>query len=327
MFAYLIRRVAYAFPILLGVNVLLFVLFFFVNTPDDMAETILGEKRVTQEQIENWKREHNYHLPRFVNLQEGFPAALTQTIFWQKSMHLFALEFGHSDVDNSKISDEIKRRFPYSLCLTLPIFMASLLINIFVAMIVAFYRATYIDYTALVICVLMMSISALFYIIGGQYIFAIALRLAPVSGFDAEFPHTLKFLVLPVVIGLVSSIGSGVRYYRTIFLEEINKDYIRTARAKGLGEGTVLFKHALRNALLPILTNVIVSIPFLIMGSLLLENFFGIPGLGNYMIEAISKQDFAVLRSMVFLLSGLYVLALTLVEISYSIADPRIRLQ
>lgn len=327
MLAYLIRRIAYAFPILLGVNILLFILFFFAFTPDDMAETILGEKRVTQEQIENWKREHNYHLPRFVNMQERFPATVTQTIFWQKSMHLFAFDFGHSDVDNSNISNEIKRRFPYSLYLAVPIFFASLLINVAVAMVVAFYRATYIDYIALVVCVLMMSISALFYIIGGQYIFAILLRLAPVSGFDSEFPHTLKFLALPVVIGLVSSIGSGVRYYRTIFLEEINKDYIRTARAKGLGEGTVLFKHALRNALLPILTNVIVSIPFLIMGNLLLENFFGIPGLGNYMIQAISKQDFAVLRAMVFLLSFLYIVALTLVEISYSIADPRIRLQ
>jgi peptide/nickel transport system permease protein len=327
MFAYLVRRIAYAFPILLGVILLLFVLFFFVNTPDDMAETILGEKRVTQEQIENWKREHNYHLPPFLNMNEGFPAMFTQTIFWQKSMHLFALDFGHSDVDNSKIIDEIKRRIPYSVALSLPVFLASLIITTIVAMIVAFYRATYIDYMALIVCVFMMSISLLFYIIGGQYLFAIHLRLAPVSGFDTQFPHTIKFLVLPVVIGLIGSIGGGVRYYRTIFLEEINKDYVRTARAKGLGEGTVLFKHALRNALLPILTNVIVSIPFLIMGSLLLENFFGIPGLGNYTIDAISKQDFAVIRAMVFLGSLLYIGGLILVEISYTIADPRIRLQ
>ncbi len=327
MFAYLVRRIAYAFPILLGVNILLFILFFFVNTPDDMAETILGEKRVTQEQIENWKREHNYHLPRFINLQERLPATFTQTIFWQKSMHLFAFDFGHSDVDNSKISDEIRRRLPYSVAVALPVFMAALLINIIVAMVVAFYRATYIDTMALIVCVIMMSIPFLFYIIFGQYLFAIHLRLSPVSGFDTQFPHSIKFLVLPIAIALIGSIGGGIRYYRTIFLEEINKDYIRTARAKGLGEGTVLFKHALRNALLPILTNVIVSIPYLIMGNLLLENFFGIPGLGNYMLEAIGKQDFAVLRSMVFLLSALYVLALTLVEISYSIADPRIRLQ
>ncbi|MBT3294948.1 MAG: ABC transporter permease [Verrucomicrobia bacterium] len=327
MFSYLVRRIAYAFPILLGVNILLFLLFFFAYTPEDMAETILGEKRVTQEQIDNWMREHNYHLPRFINLAESFPATLTRTIFWQKSMHLFALEFGHSDVDNTDIGAEIKRRIPYSLCVTLPVFMASLMINIMVAMVVAFYRATYIDHMALVICVLMMSISLLFYIIGGQYLFAIHLRLAPVSGFDAQFPHTIKFLILPIVISLIGSIGGGVRYYRTIFLEEINRDYVRTARAKGLGEGTVLFKHALRNALLPILTNVIVTIPFLIMGSLLLENFFGIPGLGNYTIDAISKQDFAVIRAMVFLGSLLYIGGLILVEISYTIADPRIRIQ
>ena len=327
MLTYLLRRIAYAFPILLGVNVLLFLLFFFAFTPRDMAESMLGEKRVTEEQIQTWMREHNYHLPRFVNLAESFPSTLTQTIFWQKSMHLFALEFGHSDVDNTDISSEIKRLIPYSLCVTLPVFVASLLINIFLAMVVAFYRATYIDHMALVVCVLMMSISLLFYIIGGQYLFAIHLRLAPVSGFDSQFPHTLKFLVLPIMISLIGSIGGGVRYYRTIFLEEINRDYVRTARAKGLGEGTVLFKHALRNALLPILTNVIVTIPFLIMGSLLLENFFGIPGLGNYTIAAISKQDFAVIRAMVFLGSLLYIGGLIMVEISYTIADPRIRLQ
>jgi peptide/nickel transport system permease protein len=327
MFAYLTRRIAYAFPILLGVNLLVFVLFFYVNTPKNMAETILGEKRVTQEQIDNWLREHNYHLPRFVNLQERFPSTFTQTIFWQKSMGLFAFRFGQSDVDNHDISAELRKRIPHSVALALPIFFASLLITIAAAMIVAFYRATYIDYVALVTCVLMMSISLLFYIIGGQYLFAIHLRLAPVSGYDAQFPHLVKFLILPVFIGLIGSIGGGVRYYRTIFLEEINKDYVRTARAKGLGEGTVLFKHALRNALLPILTNVIVSIPFLIMGNLLLENFFGIPGLGSYMIEAIGKQDFAVIRSMAFLGSVLYIGALIIVEVSYSIADPRIRLQ
>ena len=107
--------------------------------------------------------------------------------------------------------------------------------------------------------------------------------------------------ILPVIIGIVSGFGGGVRYYRTIFLEEINKDYVRTARAKGLGEGTVLFKHALKNAMLPILTNVVVGIPFLIMGGVLLENFFGIPGLGSFLIDALAKQDFAVIRAMAFL--------------------------
>jgi peptide/nickel transport system permease protein len=324
--AYIVRRLLYTFPILLGVNLVIFLLFFLINNPDHMAARILGEKRVTQEQIDNWKREHGYHLPRLYNASEAFPASLTQTIFWQKSMRLFAFDFGKSDTEDYSIAAELKRRIPYSLYLTVPTFLVTLLVNVVLAMIVAFYRGTYVDLWALLICVVMMSISLLFYIIGGQYILSIQWRLFPVSGFDSSFPHTLRFIVQPVVIGIVGGIGAGVRYYRTVFLEEINKDYVRTARAKGLGEGKVLFKHALKNAMLPIITNVVVMIPFLIMGSLLLENFFGIPGLGSYTIDAINKQDFSVIRSMVFLGAVLYVAGLVAVDICYTLVDPRIRL-
>ena len=326
MLTYLIRRVLYAVPILLGVNVLIFLLFFYVNTPDDMAETVLGEQHATREQVESWKREHNYDLPRFLNTAEAFPRLVTQTIFWQKSMPLFAFRFGKSDMDNVDIGADMASRIPYSLCITVPIFLGALLLNLFFAMIVAFYRGSYLDTAALVACVLLMSVSMLFYIIGGQYLVATRLKLTPVSGFDPGLLHSLKFLALPIVIGIASRFGSGVRYYRTIFLEEINKDYIRTARAKGLGEGAVLFRHALKNAMLPILTNVVVEIPFLIMGSLLLEKFFGIPGLGSYTIEAIARQDFAVIRAMVFLGSFLYVAGLIAVDVSYTRVDPRVRL-
>lgn len=327
MTAYIARRILYGLLVLLAVNILLFLLFFFINTPDDMAETILGEKRVSREQIDNWKREHGYHLPRLLNTAERFPAMFTQTIFWHKSMPLFLFRFGKADMDDSQIGEELKSRIPYSLCLTAPIFFISLCIYLFLAMIVAFYRATYVDVWALVVCVVMMSISTMFYILGGQYLFAIKLRLTPVSGFDRHWLYVWKFLLLPIMIGIIADIGGGVRYYRTIFLEEINKDYVRTARAKGLGEGAVLFKHALKNAMLPILTNVIVGIPFLIMGSLLLENFFGIPGIGRYLIDAIGKQDFAVIRALVFLGSVLYIGGLICVEISYTLVDPRIRLR
>ena len=327
MFAYVARRIGYAFPILLGVNLLLFFLFFFVNTPDDMARTYLGDKRVSRDQIETWKKEHGYHLPKAVNLEESFPGCFTETIFWKKSMRLFAFDFGKSDIDGSRIGTEIRRRIPYSLYVTVPVFFIGLVISIFVAMIVAFYRGTYVDIWALIVCVVMMSISIMFYIVAGQYLVGIQLRLAPVSGFDAPLANALKFLVLPVIIGVIGGIGGSVRYYRTVFLEEINKDYVRTARAKGLGEGSVLFKHALKNAMFPILTNVVVSIPFLIIGSLLFENFFGIPGLGNYTIEAITRQDFAVVRAMVFLGAVLYVVALIGVDISYTLVDPRVRLK
>jgi len=136
-----------------------------------------------------------------------------------------------------------------------------------------------------------------------------------------------KFVILPVTMGVISGIGSGARWYRTIFLEEIGKDYVRTARAKGLSEGTVLFGHVLRNALIPILTGAVVVIPLLFMGSLISESFFGIPGLGSYTIDAIQAQDFAVVRAMVFIGSVLYILGLLLTDLSYTLVDPRIRLE
>ena len=171
-----------------------------------------------------------------------------------------------------------------------------------------------------------MSISGLFYIIGGQYLVSKLWRLVPISGFAAGV-DAWKFVILPVAIGVVSGIGSSSRWYRTIFLEEIGKDYVRTARAKGLSELTVLFRHVLRNAMIPILTGVVVVIPLLFMGSLLTESFFGIPGLGSYTIDAINAQDFAVVRAMVFIGSVLYIVGLVLTDLSYTLVDPRVRFQ
>ena len=152
------------------------------------------------------------------------------------------------------------------------------------------------------------------------------MSLVPISGYDDGGLNTIRFLILPVLIGVIGGIGSGTRWYRTIFLEEMGKDYVRTARAKGLSELKVLFRHVLKNAMIPILTGVVVVIPTLFMGSLLLESFFGIPGLGSYTIDAIRNQDFAVVRAMVFLGSVLYILGLLLTDISYTLVDPRIRL-
>jgi peptide/nickel transport system permease protein len=325
MTAYIVRRLAYAIPILIGVNLVTFILFFFVSTPDDMARRVLSSKQVSQDRVDEWKREHGYHLPRMFNSDEQGLAKVTQTIFWQKSMPLFRFDFGTSDHDGSAIGRQIRKRMWPSLAISAPIFAIPLAINIFIAMIVAFYRGTRFDLIVLICCVVMMSISMLFYIVGGQLLVAKYLRLVPISGFDMG-PYGLKFLILPIAIGIIRSLGGAVRYDRTIFLEEINKDYIRTARAKGLSEGIVLFKHALKNAMIPILTSVVLTIPFLIMGNLLLEQFFAIPGLGSYTIDAIQQQDFAVVRAMVYLGSVLYIIGLILVDISYTLVDPRIRL-
>jgi len=213
-----------------------------------------------------------------------------------------------------------------SLILAIPILIIGVLVNISFAMLMAFFRGTYLDVSGVVLCIVMMSISGLFYIIGGQFLIAKTLNLVPVSGF-AEGLDAFKFALLPVIVGIIGGIGAGSRWYRTIFLEEINKDYVRTARAKGLSQIRILFKHVLKNALIPILTGIVVVIPVLFMGSLILESFFGVPGLGSYTIDAIGQQDFAIVRSMVFLGTVLYVLGLILTDISYTLVDPRIRLQ
>ena len=446
MTAYIIRRTLYAIPILIGVNVLVFVLFFFVNSPDDMARAHLGRKRVTPEQIERWKREHSLDLPYFYNAgwrrigalsataavntatfptagggayalvveapesrqgalastvrlastprerlelsaafdpggpggpggivvvpaetgthrfpfrlspavdasapislsvrfelpapaatyrlsleyQESLPwlSRLTQTVFFQRSLKMIAFQYGKSD-DGKDIGAEIVKRMGPSLSITVPAFVLGLLLNIFFAMVLAVYRSTYVDYWGIFICVLLMSISALFYIMGGQVILGKMLRLVPISGFDYGI-YGFKFIALPVIIAIVAGVGGSVRFYRTIFLEEINRDYVRTARAKGLPEGSVLFVHTLKNAMIPILTGVIVSLPFLFAGSLLLESFFAIPGMGSFMLDAIQRQDFAVVQAMVSLGSFLFIVGLLLTDISYTLVDPRVRLE
>ena len=325
MFAYIVRRVSYAIPILIGVNIITFALFFVVNKTDDMARMQLGMKHVQQADIDKWKKAHGYDKPLFYNSDPEEGGHFTETIFYEKSVRLFVFDFGNAD-DGRNIGHDISQRMWPSLAIAIPIFIIALLVNITFALIIAFFRATYVDYMGVVLCVILMSISTLFYIIGGQFLISKLMHLVPISGFSADPETIFKFLVLPVIVGVVGGIGSGTRWYRTIFLEEIGKDYVRTARAKGLAERVVLFKHVLKNALVPILTGVVAVIPLLFMGSLILESFFGIPGLGSYTIDAIQSQDFAIVRSMVFLGSVLYIVGLILTDISYTLVDPRIRL-
>jgi peptide/nickel transport system permease protein len=322
--SYVVRRIAYAIPILIGVNIITFVLFFVVNSPDDMARLHLGERRVTQEAIEKWKNDRGYDRPLIWNSEAIAIDKFRDTIFFTNSVRLFTFDFGQSD-SGRDISYDISQRMWPSLAIAIPVFMVGLLLTITCALIVAFFRGTYLDTWAVVGCVAMMSISGLFYIIGGQYLIGKLLHLVPISGFDTGVVG-IKFVVLPVLVGILGSLGGGIRWYRTIFLEEIGKDYVRTARAKGLSERAVLYVHVLRNALIPILTGVVVLLPMLFLGSLITEAFFGIPGLGSYTIDAIQRQDFAIVRSMVFLGSCLYIVGLLLTDMSYTFVDPRVRL-
>lgn len=325
MLKYILRRILYAIPVLIGVNIITFALFFMVNTPDDMARAHLGYKHVSPQAIQDWKQFHNYDKPLFYNQQSSGFTKVTDTLFWNNSVKLFAFEFGASDAGRDISSDILQRMWP-SLAIAVPILMLGLLVNITFAVLMAFFRGSYLDTSGVILCVILMSISGLFYVISGQYVIGKLLQWVPISGYHGGF-DAFKFVILPVVIGVIGGIGGGSRWYRSIFLEEIGKDYVRTAKAKGLSELRTLFKHVLKNAMIPILTGVVVIIPTLFMGSLILESFFGIPGLGSYTIDAIQQQDFAVVRSMVFLGAVLYIIGLILTDLSYTLVDPRVRLR
>jgi peptide/nickel transport system permease protein len=211
------------------------------------------------------------------------------------------------------------------LQLALPLFILQLIASVAFALLLVMFRGSALDFWGVVACVLLLSISSLFYIIVGQLLFSRVLMLAPISGY-APGLDAVKFLALPVLLSLLSRLGAESRLYRAMFLEEVGKDYVRTARAKGLAEQVVLYKHVLRNALIPIITSAGSYLPYVFLGSLVFESFFGIPGLGAWVIEAIGKQDFAVVRTMVFVGSLLYIATYALIDIAYTWVDPRVRL-
>ena len=285
-----------------------------------MARLAIGGRYVTPEAIALWKEQHGYNLPLVFNEKAEGVEKFTQTIFYQRSAPLLKGDLGLSDAGRS-INREIADRVGPSLALAVPTFILGIVVMVWFSLMLVIVRRTRLEWAGVAFSVCVMSVSSLFYIIFGQWLFAKTLRLVPVSGSMAAF------LVLPVAIGIFSRLGSDTLLYRAMFLEEAGKDYVRTARAKGAGEMRVMFNHVLRNAMLPILTSTVAVFPLLFMGSLIMESFFGIPGLGSYTIDAINAQDFSIVRAMVFLGTAAYVLGLLLTDISYTIADPRIRLR
>lgn len=325
MISYVFRRLLYGVFILLGVNLLTFILFFAVNTPDDMARLAIGGQRVDQEAVERWKAQRGYDKPLVYDASAEGAARFTNTIFYDRSVPLLRFDFGFSD-GGRDIGQEIRTRMMPSLMLAIPTFVLGLLVSVSFSLMLVYFRGTRLDFAGVVFCVVLLSISSLFYIIAGQWLFAKILKWVPYSGY-VEGWGSLRFLALPVLVGVISGLGAEARFYRSLFLEESGKDYVRTARAKGLAERVVLFRHVLRNAMLPILTGTVSAIPLLFMGSLIAESFFGIPGLGSYTIDAINAQDFSIVRAMVFLGSALYIVGLILADVSYTLADPRIRFE
>jgi peptide/nickel transport system permease protein len=317
--AYVLRRSAYGVLVVLGVLLLLFVLFFQIASPDDVARQALGEKALP-EVIEQWKANHGYDRPLWPWQDFG------NNMLFEHYRSMLSFDFGRSDADDVLITQRLRQGVGPSLALTLPLFFTGVAVGIVLSLFVAFFRETYIDRVGVFLCVLGMSVSILLYIMGGQLVIAQWLRWFPISGFDPDPSVIARFLALPLVIALLSGVGGDVRFYRTVFLEETNRDYVRTARAKGAGEIRIMAWHVLRNALIPILTRVVVAIPFLFMGSLLLESFFGIPGLGSITVDAINGNDFSTLRTMVFIGALLFIVGQIATDVSYALVDPRVRL-
>ena len=320
MAAYVLRRLTYGVGVVFGVLFLLFLLFFTVTEPDDIARKALGDK-APPEALEVWKANHGYDRPLWP-WQDW-----DENLLFDHYRRMLTFDFGLSDADDSPIIDRIEAGMGPSLSLTVPLLVLGLLVAIPLSLLVAFFRETYIDRMGVFLCVLAMSVSTLLYIIGAQFLIAKVLRWYPISGFDTDLLMLPRFLAMPIIVGLLSGVGGDVRFYRTVFLEESSRDFVRTARAKGASEARIMTHHVLRNALIPILTRVVLAIPFLFMGALLLEAFFGIPGLGSLMVDAIQANDFSTMRTMVYIGSLLFILGQVATDISYGLVDPRVRVE
>ena len=324
MFNYVLRRLLYAIPILFGVMVFTFVLFYIVETPESMAIKSLGPKATPQAK-QNWLHQRGYDKPVFFNTNAG--ANFFDSQFFHHIKSLATFDLGVSDRTGQPVIERFKQGALPSLMITVPAFFTGLVLAVSIALFLVYVKDTKLDFAGVVFSVILMSIPAMVYIIFGQWLFAVVLRYFPAFGFSMEGPGMTRFLFLPILILAIAGLGGGVRLFRTIFLEEIRQDYVRTASAKGLPAGQVLFRHVLKNGMINIITLTVSAIPSLILGSLILEQFFGIPGLGDMSLQAIRSSDFAVIRAVTYVGAFLYLLGLILTDICYSLVDPRIRLQ
>lgn len=311
MFAYCVRRALYAVPIMLGTTFLLFLLYNIV--PGDPALAIAG-KHATAESIATIRAELGLDKPWYMQYVD----LLKQ---------LVNLDFGRSFSTKLKVTDMIMEGAGTSLSLTLPAFMISTLISLTLGLFIAYKRGTWLDKGMVAGAVGMQSISILVYILAGQYFLAYKFGWFPISGFEPGWGERWTYFLLPWIIWQFLAVAPAMRFYRTVFLDEMYQDYVRTARSKGIGTKTIMFTHVLRNALIPILTNLVISLPFLLLGSLLLETFFQIPGLGGLTVKAIVNDDRPVIIAVTVLGTIAYVLFNLLSDILYAVVDPRVQLK
>ena len=318
MISYITRRLLSVIPITIGVMLITFFVFRVIG--GNPAYRIAG-KNATPARIAQISHERGYDKPLFLNFR-NFPHDLADAQFPQVCWNLARLDFGQSVVTKQQVSSMLREGALPSLCVALPLFVIDLALGITLALLAAYFRNTWIDRGLVLVAVMGMSVSSLVYIMLAQYWLASEWRLFPVWGFESP-----RYIILPVLVGVVAGVGGSVRFYRTVMLDEMYQEYVRTARAKGVSSQTILFRHVLRNAMIPILTNVIIAIPFLFTGELLLENFFGIPGLGRLTVMALFNFDDDVVFATTFIGSILFVVFNAITDIAYTWADPRIRLK
>lgn len=311
IYVYTFRRFLYVIPLIFGVCAVVFVLFNLLA--GDPTVLLLG-KHPTAEAIANLRHQLGLDRPLFVQYLDVVKSA-------------FTLDFGRSWSTHQKISSMILSGIGPSLALTLPAFFISSFFAIGISLMVAFYRGKVLDKTVVFFCVVLMSLPSLVHILIGQFYMAYEVGWFEISGYEYGFPAFIPYIILPVIIWIFLSLGPDVRFYRTIMLDEIFQDYVRTARAKGLSEPAILFKHVLKNAMIPIITYIALSLPYLMLGALLLESFFGIPGIGGLILKALNSNDFPVLKAMSVLLSLIIIFITLLVDILYTLVDPRVRLK
>lgn len=312
MAAYLIRRLWQMIPTLAGVVLLVF--FLFKTFGGDPAE-ILGGLNATQEQIEAIRQQLGLDKP-----------VLEQ--FWINLKQIASFDWGKSWATNESVANIFATRLPATLTVMLPILILDALLALPIAMWVAYRRGSVTDRALMIITTVALSISFLVYVIVGQYVFAFRLGWFPVQGWsDSFWTNISTYAPLPVLLALCVGVAPQTRLYRSFFLDELGQDYVRTARAKGLGEGRVLFKHVLRNAMIPILTNIGLALPGVFVGSFLIEVFFSIPGLGREVILAVNRSDYPVLQAVTIYLAMLTMLINLTVDVLYKLVDPRVVLK
>ena len=310
MSAYILRRVLYLIPLILGVSLIVF-LVFDSGILGDPVQRMLG-RHASLSQVNEYRAALGYDDPIW-------------TRFGRYLWSIVTLDLGRSSEYKLEVSEIIRRGIGPSLAITLPAFLLATVIAVSMSIVCAAYRGKFVDRATLVVAVALMSVSSLVYIIFAQYFLAFRLRIFPVMGYEYGL-GAARFVALPILIFVLLTIGPDLRYYRSAMLEEIKQDYVRTARAKGVSEKKVLFVHVLRNGMIPVLTRVVVELPFLFVGSILLERFFGIPGLGGITIESVLTSDLPVVRAMTLIFAALLILANLLTDVAYTIADPRVRL-